>query len=1204
MKQLYPLLILFIFTASFSWGQSAQWIEASTYGPDNYVITTKYTSDSIGNHYLVGTFRDKYIIGDDTLRTQSSFQQNGFIVKIDKNNKVKWAHSLNSTSVSSFNDVAIDKKGNVIVTGFWFGEAVINGTKYSSANYDGVIIQYDSTGKVNWVEIATGAYTQQGQKLYIDDLDNIYWGGSFASSSKIAGINLSSSGFVNSIFLAKLTSTGKAIKVNGYIPSSTAVLGDIAGASDQIYLVGSFFGTFTIGSTTLGNSSGYDMFIVKMDTAFKIDWANDFGSTGQDQITAAHVNSNGILGIGGVFSGSVNFGTTRISGGTNDLFGAIVNSKGAVLFAEEIKATSTFGSQLGITGAFVDAKNGLSVSGFFSSGISWSNKTYNTSGSYDIFIANWTNKGLYSWILTAGSNNTDQAYGLYFNDDGSFSTGGTHMDKAKFGKTTLSSSAKAIFTARCYPPIAAPKFKKYQTQYVYVDSTLTTNIALKLDFPPKYDIIKAPAKNFSFDQSTEQISFTPDNSQLGIDTIQIAATNPGGTDTLLIIVETITKPNITLLTPSSTCLGQSQALNFSSPNSGPLWVSWKINDTIEITDPTALYTFKDTGIYKIQLNIENLFYDKDSAFTSIHVNSVPKAQFLFEDACKSDTLKLIDNSTINSGFINAYTWLFDDSLQASTQNYQLHFDELDTFKVSLIALSNKNCADTLSKTIQITNNPTAKFVAFSACQGEDALLFDQSTTQGDTIKNYHWDFGDGNSLSTNSSGASHAFTLSGKFNVKLTVTTSNGCSNSYNSNITVNPKPIAQFDINDICLGEKIDLINKSTTPVGTLQNYRWIMGDGKAYTQKNTKHTYTKSGQYNINLIVSSSIGCIDTALQTINVYNAPIADFDLSDSCLQSNTSLYFTQSQSTKDTITTYKWWIDGQQEGGNQATLQHSFATHSKEYLVKLYLETETGCKDSIEKNINLKEVIPAVFGVDATCIGSSSKLQQNFNTAELDSLHWIGWGVTMSEINTNEWMVHFDSSTKHQLFIRTFAKNGCQDSSYEVLSAKELPIVNFSYTKQDNKGKYQFEALDNSLNKYEWFFGDGNNSTGQNVEYTYTNDGNYKATLIGTGSNGCIDSSSQNVNVEIEIISVNEHKLLGISVFPNPASSHFTIQLPSSWEHAEQTEWTIYNMQGKAVLKGHLSDLNNNIDISQLANATYTLTIVQKNSTANYQLIKH
>ncbi len=118
--------------------------------------------------------------------------------------------------------------------------------------------------------------------------------------------------------------------------------------------------------------------------------------------------------------------------------------------------------------------------------------------------------------------------------------------------------------------------------------------------------------------------------------------------------------------------------------------------------------------------------------------------------------------------------------------------------------------------------------------------------------------------------------------------------------------PITGFTVNapKQCLfTNQFIFYNNSTNAVGEME-YRWIFGDGAEDNTRNTIHTYTKAGIYNVKLIVSSNTICADSFTLKTTVYQNPIAAFLAPPVCINLPVQI----ANNTVDTVgspLTYLW-----------------------------------------------------------------------------------------------------------------------------------------------------------------------------------------------------------------------------------------------------------------------------------------------------------
>ncbi len=174
----------------------------------------------------------------------------------------------------------------------------------------------------------------------------------------------------------------------------------------------------------------------------------------------------------------------------------------------------------------------------------------------------------------------------------------------------------------------------------------------------------------------------------------------------------------------------------------------------------------------------------------------------------------------------------------------------------------------------------------------------------------------------------------------VTVTDNNGCSNTASTTVNVNPNPVADFAVNDVCTGTANTFTNNSS-PVGTAS--AWSFGDGNTSTQNNPTHPYATDGTYNVTLVAQLG-NCFDTAIGTAVVNPAATANFNALPLTAYSNgVPVAFTNTSSNSDT---WAW------DFGDQATSATQSPSHiylqPGVYTVTLTSNNQYGCVDSLTK----------------------------------------------------------------------------------------------------------------------------------------------------------------------------------------------------------------------------------------------------------------
>ena len=161
--------------------------------------------------------------------------------------------------------------------------------------------------------------------------------------------------------------------------------------------------------------------------------------------------------------------------------------------------------------------------------------------------------------------------------------------------------------------------------------------------------------------------------------------------------------------------------------------------------------------------------------------------------------------------------------------------------------------------------PNVNFTSIltSGCQPLNVEFFVPDAGPGSS---YLWNFGNG-SVSSDPINGSTTYMNYGIFDVALSITDSNFCTNSitYEDYITVFEKPIADFEFTPDQLDDIQNTAQFTSTSSAVAQNFFWQFGDGSNAWEENPVHEYTYPGNFLVNLYTSTEFGCQDTASKNI---------------------------------------------------------------------------------------------------------------------------------------------------------------------------------------------------------------------------------------------------------------------------------------------------------------------------------------------------
>ena len=191
----------------------------------------------------------------------------------------------------------------------------------------------------------------------------------------------------------------------------------------------------------------------------------------------------------------------------------------------------------------------------------------------------------------------------------------------------------------------------------------------------------------------------------------------------------------------------------------------------------------------------------------------------------------------------------------------------------------------------------------------------------------------------------------GRHEVKLAVQYINGCRNEHTDTITIYKKPVADFTIADACLGQEINIVNRSVVYADSLAGYNWKSGNYHS-TQASPNLTAKDTGHFTMYLYVTDRNGCSDTAEKDFMVSMQPSAGFVYA----YDAESLFAIQFENQSEAEgCSYLWQFD--QLGSSTEENPRFDFEEAGAYEVTLLAGNAIGCTDTSRQTIYIEE--PAV-----------------------------------------------------------------------------------------------------------------------------------------------------------------------------------------------------------------------------------------------------
>jgi len=293
------------------------------------------------------------------------------------------------------------------------------------------------------------------------------------------------------------------------------------------------------------------------------------------------------------------------------------------------------------------------------------------------------------------------------------------------------------------------------------------------------------------------------------------------------------------------------------------------------------------GTYTLQYLFVSPAGCRDSATNTITVWPSPVAKFgVSSPLCEKNAVTFSDTSVANFSNIRFWDWNFGDgnTLQrTSAASFTHTYATAGNYTASLKVTTDSGCMSVvLPKQLTINALPVVNFGLPSICLPDGRGTFTDSTKlNGSTaLFSYLWTFGDPADPNPSTlQNPTHRYSALGPYQVRLRVTTQDGCIDSITKTLTtVYPQPKADFTVTptEVCLGDPITYNDISIGNGGAVTQWNWNLGDGSSVvTTKNVTKTYTKDSTYKVSLYIFNDKGCVsDTAVKNAIVHPYPVVN------------------------------------------------------------------------------------------------------------------------------------------------------------------------------------------------------------------------------------------------------------------------------------------------------------------------------------------
>ncbi len=537
-------------------------------------------------------------------------------------------------------------------------------------------------------------------------------------------------------------------------------------------------------------------------------------------------------------------------------------------------------------------------------------------------------------------------------------------------------------------------------------------------------------------------------------------------------------------------------------------------------------------------------------------NPIPAFNMSDSIGCSPLLINFTNTSTV--GVSSAWTFS-NGAFAGGTNPFPLTFINNSNsinagFTAKLVITAGTGCKDSITKLITIYPKPYSSFNVTSPVCANSVLTPTNNSIFKIGSVSFGWKFvappsntlgqiSDSTSSAPNFTFTDNQLSTDTTYNIRLRVTSVDGCIHDTSRQIAVLRRPSAIFSVTQPNCGPSTITANNTTSNVGS--TWLWSINPtaGTSIVTNTTQNPQISfpinntndSINYRISLTATrTGTTCLDTTSRIVTIYPKPQTLFSTVnlDSC--GPRVVYFTNGSNAKNgegqNTMSFLWSFLN-----NNFTTTNSFGTfinsqiNDSNYNVRLIATTKHGCIDTTNQNINVRANAKAVYTrtLGTSCapffIAPTNVVAQSFPNANISYQWYINNLLVGSGINFPGYTM-LNQADSVIIKLKAISKNGCKNDSMEMwFYTIENPKPNFvaidSIVCSGVSINFQNTSTPaNGLN-YLWQFGNPQTtSTLKNPPHIFLNFGIQDTTIIIklitlAGGTGCSDSISKSIIIK-------------------------------------------------------------------------------------------
>jgi len=325
--------------------------------------------------------------------------------------------------------------------------------------------------------------------------------------------------------------------------------------------------------------------------------------------------------------------------------------------------------------------------------------------------------------------------------------------------------------------------------------------------------------------------------------------------------------------------------NFVNNSNNAINYSWDFGDNSgESNLETPPHVYTDPGIYDVTL----VAYTTELCTDTLHIEDYislegPIGEFVFNvsDNCAPGAVSFVGNSIDQYNYFWDYgDGNIDTTLNVAYDSIVYDYTEIGVFKPKLILVDNESCSRVLELPDSIVMGGfnydfNASDTLFCGTDPLTSLFVFEGQTSA-PLQETSWLFPGSETPNTTVTSPLVTYSSPGVYDVQLILDNGSCRDTIVKTNyIKVGEIPDAQIGIDAMqgCAPLSVNFTDNSTMTNGTVTNWEWDFDLNGNSSDQDVNMVFDDPGSYNINLEVTSDIGCTSNSTAEIEVFALPTA-------------------------------------------------------------------------------------------------------------------------------------------------------------------------------------------------------------------------------------------------------------------------------------------------------------------------------------------